>query len=193
MVNKAQLIKKGWMFMKKTNIFILGSLLGAAASLLLTPKTGKEIQKDLLKKVDELQMRLKDFELSDAKQMFTGALDEVKASINNFDWEASKSELESKFNEIKDKLNDIMGHLDEVKTNIKEEAQTVGENLEDDFTLVIESVKDTVKETKNQAKATAVDVADTIKEDSKMVVDATKEAVEQIKTTATDMVETIIE
>lgn len=181
------------MFMKKTNIFILGSLLGAAASLLLTPKTGKEIQKDLLKKVDELQMRLKDFELSDAKQMFTGALDEVKASINNFDWEASKSELESKFNEIKDKLNDIMGHLDEVKTNIKEEAQTVGENLEDDFTLVIESVKDTVKETKNQAKATAVDVADTIKEDSKMVVDATKEAVEQIKTTATDMVETIIE
>ena len=184
---------KGWMFMKKTNIFILGSLIGAAASLLLTPKTGKEIQKDLLKKVDELQMKIKDFEINDAKQMFIGALDEVRDLINNFDWEASKAELEAKFNEVKEKINEIMSHLDEVKTTIKEEVQTVGETLEDDFTLVIDSVKDTVKETTNQAKATAVDVTDTLKADSKMVAGATKEAVQQIKTTATDLVETMSE
>ena len=37
--------------MKKRNVFVLGAFLGAAAVALLTPKSGKEMQKELLQAV----------------------------------------------------------------------------------------------------------------------------------------------
>ena len=174
--------------MKRKNVFILGTLLGAAASLLLTPKSGKEMQKELLRKAEEVQGKLKDFEINEAKEIFVNKLDEVKELINNFDWEASKAEIEGKFAEVKGKLNDITTHLDDAKANIKEEAQNLGESLEDDFTLVIDTVKDTVKDTASQAKTTVTDVADVIKEDSKLIVDTAKGTVDQIKTAVTDTI-----
>ena len=42
--------------MKKRNVFVLGAFLGAAAVALLTPKSGKEMQKELLQKVDDLSL-----------------------------------------------------------------------------------------------------------------------------------------
>jgi len=183
--------------MKKRNIFILGTLIGAAASLLFTPKTGKEFKQDLLNKLDDAQAKLKDFEVSEAKQVFTTKLEEIKEMINNFDWESSKIDLEIKFEEVKEKIADITEYLDEAKTSITEEAQTLSENLEEDFTLVIDTVKDTVvdavKDTVDQAKTTAADVADIIKEDSKLVTETAKEVVDQAKIIASDVVETIKE
>ena len=39
---------KGGLLMKKRNVFLLGAALGAAAVALLTPKSGKEMQKEFV-------------------------------------------------------------------------------------------------------------------------------------------------
>ena len=49
--------------MKKRNVFVLGAFLGAAAVALLTPKSGKEMQKELLQKVDDVQTKIKDLDI----------------------------------------------------------------------------------------------------------------------------------
>ena len=48
--------------MKKRYIFALGALVGGAAALFLAPKSGKELQADLLEKVEDLQDKIKDFD-----------------------------------------------------------------------------------------------------------------------------------
>ena len=46
--------------MKKRYIFALGALVGGAAALFLAPKSGKELQADLLEKVEDLQDKIND-------------------------------------------------------------------------------------------------------------------------------------
>ena len=109
--------------MKKRNAFFLGALVGAAAVALFTPKSGQEMQKELLQKLEDLQSKIKDIEVDEVKAAFTAKLDDVKDVINNFDWETSKAELEVKVNEVKAKLNEMMARLDEAKDNIKDQAE----------------------------------------------------------------------
>lgn len=170
--------------MKKRNVFALGALLGAAAVALLTPKSGKEMQKDLLKKVDELQTKIKEIEVEDVKQSFVDKLEEVKELVNNFDWEASKSELENKVNDLKSKLNDMLERVEEAKEQVQEEAVQLGEEIEDDFTIVIDTVKEATKDVADAVKDVAVDVVDQAKSSASNVVDVAKEA-------ATDMIDSI--
>ena len=64
--------------MKKRYIFALGALVGGAAALFLAPKSGKELQADLLAKVEELQEKVKDFDQDAFKASCKEQLDELK-------------------------------------------------------------------------------------------------------------------
>lgn len=172
--------------MRKRTIFILGALAGAAAALLLTPKSGTEMKHDLLKKIEEMQRKVKNFELDDVKCILGEKLNEIRDSINRIDWESPKVEFEAKFNEIKGKLKEISAHLSDAKDSIREEAGILGENLEDDFDLVIDTVKET-------AKSTAAEVADVIKEDTELVKETVKKSAEHAKKAASDIKETVKE
>ena len=149
--------------MKKRNVFVLGAALGAAAVALLTPKSGKEMQKELLKKADDIQTKLKDVEVEDVKEAFVNKLDEIKDAINNFDLESSKADLETKVNEIKAKLIEMAVRLEEAKENFKDEAQLVQEDLEENFTIVIDAVKENTKEVFKEVKTAVASLGDDAK------------------------------
>lgn len=186
---------KGGLLMKKRNVFVLGALLGAAAVALLTPKSGKEMQKELLNKVDEIQNKIKDIEIEDVKQSFTAKLDEIKDLVNNFDWESSKAELESKVNDVKEKLNDMLVRVEEAKDTVKDEVKSFGDDLEDDFTIVIDAVKDGAKDVKEKATEAASNVVETVKEVAIDAKDKAKVAASNVadttKEVATDMVDAV--
>ncbi len=162
--------------MKKRNVFVLGALLGAAAVALLTPKSGKEMQKDLLKTIDDVQTKIKEIEVEEVKQSFIAKLEEVKELVDNFDWEASKADLENKVNDLKEKLNEMLDRVEEVKESAQEEAQHLQDEIEEDFTIVIDTVKDATKDVVDTVKDVVVDVADQTKSTATEVVDAAKEA-----------------
>lgn len=173
---------KGGLFMKKRNVFVLGALLGAAAVALLTPKSGKEMQNELLQKVDDLQTKIKDLEVEDVKEAFVTKLDEIKELINNFDWELSKADLEVKVNDVKAKLNEMVQRLDEAKETLKDQAELVQDDLEENFTIVIDAVKDNAKDLVNGVKTAVSSVSD----DAKVVASS---VAEEVKNVATDVVD----
>ena len=169
---------KGGLLMKKRNVFVLGALLGAAAVALLTPKSGKEMQNELLQKVDDLQTKIKDLEVEDVKEAFVTKLDEIKELVNNFDWELSKADLEVKVNDVKAKLNEMVQRLDEAKETLKDQAELVQDDLEENFTIVIDAVKDNAKD--------LVDGVKTVSDDAKVVASS---VAEEVKNVATDVVD----
>ena len=173
---------KGGLLMKKRNVFVLGALLGAAAVALLTPKSGKEMQNELLQKVDDLQTKIKDLEVEDVKEAFVTKLDEIKELVNNFDWELSKADLEVKVNDVKAKLNEMVQRLDEAKETLKDQAELVQDDLEENFTIVIDAVKDNAKDLVDGVKTVVSSVSD----DAKVVASS---VAEEVKNVATDVVD----
>lgn len=173
---------KGGLFMKKRNVFVLGALLGAAAVALLTPKSGKEMQNELLQKVDDIQTKIKDLEVEDVKEAFVTKLDEIKELVNNFDWELSKADLEVKVNDVKAKLNEMVQRLDEAKETLKDQAELVQDDLEENFTIVIDAVKDNAKDLVDGVKTVVSSVSD----DAKVV---SSSVAEEVKNVATDVVD----
>ena len=99
--------------MKKRYIFGLGALVGGVAALLLTPKSGKEMQAQLLQNVEDLQQKVKEFDQDAFKEKCKEQLDEIKASINEFDWSHSVQQLE-------EKVSQLTGRLQELKTVIED-------------------------------------------------------------------------
>ena len=97
--------------MKKSCAFVTGVVVGAVACALLTPKTGRDLQDELIKKANELQKKAQDFELKDTKELIQGKLDETKKMIQHFDWKESKKKVEKKFEEVTERLNEIKAQL----------------------------------------------------------------------------------
>jgi len=97
--------------MKKCCTFLTGVALGAIIALLLTPKTGKEMQDSLIEKTNELQKKLKDFELSDTKEMLQEKIKETREMIQNFDWNESKEKVQKTFDDVSARLSEIKRQL----------------------------------------------------------------------------------
>ena len=93
--------------MKKRYIFALGALVGGAAALFLAPKSGKELQADLLAKVEELQEKVKDFDQDAFKASCKEQLDELKLAITNFDLSDSIQVMEEKFKALSERMTDL--------------------------------------------------------------------------------------
>ena len=93
--------------MKKRYIFALGALVGGAAALFLAPKSGKELQADLLTKVEELQEKVKDFDQDAFKTSCKEQLDEIKLAITNFDLSDSIQAMEEKFRSLSERMTDL--------------------------------------------------------------------------------------
>ena len=99
--------------MKKRYIFTLGALVGGAAALFLAPKSGKELQADLLEKVEDLQDKIKDFDQEAFKTTCKEQLEEIKTSITNFDFSESIQIIEEKFKALNERVANLKVVIEE--------------------------------------------------------------------------------
>lgn len=99
--------------MKKSTIFALGALLGGGVALLLTPKTGKELQGELLQRVEELQQKVREFDQELFKEKCKSQLEEIKERINEIDWNLSVRQNEEKVKQVTSCLHDLTEEMDE--------------------------------------------------------------------------------
>ena len=104
--------------MKKRYIFALGALVGGAAALFLAPKSGKELQADLLEKVEDLQDKIKDFDQEAFKTTCKEQLEEIKTSITNFDFSESIQIIEEKFKALNERVANLKVVIEEHQTEI---------------------------------------------------------------------------
>ena len=95
--------------------FVLGVVVGAIGALLLAPKSGKEMRKDLLTKTEDLKLKLEELnslEPDELRSVIADKIKEIRKSIENFDWKASKDCMVRKFEEMKQELSDIQISID---------------------------------------------------------------------------------
>jgi len=102
--------------MRKCRTFLTGLVVGAALTALLTPKKGEDLQNDLIKKANELQKRVKEFDIKDislidTKNVLKEKLDDAKKMIEDFDWAESKEKVQKKFEEVSERLVEIKVQL----------------------------------------------------------------------------------
>ncbi len=74
---------------KKSGIgkFVLGLGIGGALGVLFAPKSGKEAQKDLKLKINELTAKAKEIDKDEVKDNILEKIDEIKATIQDLDKE----------------------------------------------------------------------------------------------------------
>lgn len=137
--------------MKKRYAFVLGAIMGGVATILLTPKSGKDMQADLMLKVDELQKKISDFNQDELKETLINEVQRLKSSIQSYDWQASKAELENK---VDDLLKRIDGLKEVVQQNIESVPTKLGHDdiLEDNEMLETLQVLEDLEELEQSEK-----------------------------------------
>lgn len=108
---KIERIKEDHTMKKKTAIITAVAAIFAIAATIFVIKKGPQLKEDLLRKVDELKAKIKDFEVSDVKDAIQAKLVEIKEDIKAFDWEKPKEEVEKKFYEFKKQLRSVKKHI----------------------------------------------------------------------------------
>ena len=98
--------------MRKFGAFLTGITVGAVLTAVLTPKAGKDLQDDLIKKANELQKKVKEFDIKDVsltetKDVLKEKIEDSKKMIEEFDWAESKEKVQKKSEEISERLAEI--------------------------------------------------------------------------------------
>lgn len=87
--------------------FIAGVGIGVGAGMLLAPKTGKELRKDLQKKINELVDKAKEVDLREVGDDFMKKINELKEEIEDLDKEKVIEIAKKKGKELKEKANEL--------------------------------------------------------------------------------------
>lgn len=137
---------------------ILGTLVGAAAGLLLAPKSGKETREDIVDAFNDTVDTVKD-----------GAINAVDSAKDGY--EDLRYRAYTDLKPIKDGFEYGTEIVKETGSQIKDASKDAAENIKDGAS----DVKDIVKEGAKEAKEVAEETKDTAKEVKKEAKDTAKE------------------
>ena len=124
--------------MKRRCAFLTGLAVGVVLTALLTPKAGKDLQNDLIKKVNDMQKKIKEFDIKDinlkqTKEALKEKLDDAKKTIEEFNWTESKEKVQKKFEEVTERLGEIKSQLNEGLEEVVETAVEIVEEVKDEI------------------------------------------------------------
>jgi len=102
--------------------FILGSMLGAGIGMLLTPKKGSELRKDLSNKLTELLNKAKEIDVNEVKEEVTIKISEIKEEIKDLDKEKALGIAKEKSEQLKVKIEELLALAKEKGTPVLEDS-----------------------------------------------------------------------
>lgn len=88
--------------------FVLGAAIGAGLGLLLAPKKGEELRKDLKVKLDELVAQAKDIDVEEVKKEFNRKVEDIKMGLVDLDKEKALDIAKEKGAQLKDKAQELV-------------------------------------------------------------------------------------
>ena len=102
--------------------FVTGALLGIGAGMLLAPKSGEELRKDLKKKISELLEKAKEIDVKEVSEDIKKRVTELKGEIEELDKEKVLAIAKEKGEELKVKANELFELAKEKGTPVVEKA-----------------------------------------------------------------------
>ena len=130
--------------MKKNNVgkFVAGAAVGAGLGLLLAPKSGKELRKDLKKKMDELVAKAKEIDVDEVKVDILNKIDEIEAELKDLDKEKVLKIAKEKASEIEEKTKDLVAMaVDSAKPKLEKMADDVRKSAIKNMKSVIKKLE----------------------------------------------------
>ena len=100
--------------------FLLGLGLGVGAGLLLAPKKGEELRKELKEKLNELANKTKEIDLNEVREDFMKKVSELKEEIEDLDKERVLEIAQEKSEVLKKKARELLNLAKEKGTPIIE-------------------------------------------------------------------------
>ena len=100
--------------------FLVGLGVGAGLGMLLAPKSGEELRKDLKNKLDEFINEAKKIDLEEVKKDFLDKLDDLKNEIEDLDKEKVLEIAKEKSESIKQKSLELLEYAKEKGTPVLE-------------------------------------------------------------------------
>lgn len=110
--------KKKGSFLK----FVSGVGIGVGMGMLLAPKSGAELRKDLKKKMDELLKKVKEIDIKEVSDEFVKKIDILKKEIEDLDREKVLEIAKNKGEQLKVKANELLDLAKEKGTPVVEKA-----------------------------------------------------------------------
>lgn len=102
--------------------FVAGVGLGVGLGMLLAPKSGEELRKDLKKKMDELIKKVKETDLKELSEDLMNKVNDLKREIEELDKEKVLAIAKKKGEQLKNKANDLWQLAKEKGTPVIEKA-----------------------------------------------------------------------
>ena len=102
--------------------FVAGVGLGVGAGMLLAPKKGEELRKDLSKKINELLEKAKEIDVKEVSEDFKTKIADLKVEIENLDKEKVLAIAKEKGEQLKEKANELLALAKEKGTPVVEKA-----------------------------------------------------------------------
>lgn len=120
--------------MKKSKVgaILTGIGIGAAAGLLLAPKSGKETRNDIKKKAGEVKNKVKDIDLEQLKEDLIKDFDKFKNEIKDMDKEKAMKLAKEKGTKLLNSCEDLINQAkDKSSPMIEKTAKDIKKKLSD--------------------------------------------------------------
>ena len=103
-------MKRGMKVMKKSKLgaLMVGVGIGAAAGMLLAPKSGEETRKDIKNKAKKLGKKVKDIDLNEVKENLVKEFDKFKNEMKDMDKEKARRLAKEQGTKLLDKCEDLI-------------------------------------------------------------------------------------
>ena len=101
---------------------LAGIGIGVGAGMLLAPKRGEELRKDLAKKINELLDKAKEIDVNEVAEDFKKKISDLRKDIEDLDKEKVLEIAKTKSEELKVKANDLLALAKEKGTPVVEKA-----------------------------------------------------------------------
>ena len=102
--------------------FVAGALVGVGAGMLLAPKSGEELRKDLKNKINELIEKVKEIDIKEVSEDIKKRVTELKGEIEELDKEKVLEIAKEKGEQLKVKANELFLLAKEKGTPVVEKA-----------------------------------------------------------------------
>ena len=99
---------------------VAGIGIGVGAGMLLAPKSGEELRKDLSKKLGELIDKAKEIDVKEVSDDFKLKIEDLKKEIEDLDKEKALALAKKKGEQLKDKANELLALAKEKGTPVLE-------------------------------------------------------------------------
>lgn len=99
---------------------LAGIGIGVGAGMLLAPKSGEELRKDLSKKINELLDKAKEIDVNEVADDFKKKVAELKKDIEDLDKEKALAIAKQKGEDLKVKANELLALAKEKGTPVLE-------------------------------------------------------------------------